>query len=274
MTASPRVLVLRAPGTNCDFETAHAFERAGGIPDRVHINRLLESPALAADYQILCIPGGFSFGDDVGAGRILSRLIQHHLADVIADFHAADKLILGICNGFQVLIQTGIFFPMSSETPPLATLTWNHSGRFEDRWVHLAVAAPQCVFLRGLETMYLPVAHAEGRFVCRDANSLRQLSQQGQLALRYQLPPAASSQTTDTRSERDNGTIPIAYPHNPNGSDDHVAALCDTSGRALGLMPHPERFIDRTQHPRWTREPLPDQGVGLRLFENSVRYFC
>ena len=155
---SPRVLILRAPGTNCDRETAYAFELAGAKTDLVHINRLLESPRLAADYQILCVPGGFSYGDDIAAGRILANQIRHHLQQALAEFKAASKLILGVCNVFQVLIKSGVLLPEDGSGGPLATFTWNDSGKFEDRWVHLSVASENCVFLRGVESLYLPVA--------------------------------------------------------------------------------------------------------------------
>jgi len=160
--AQPRVLILRAPGANCAEETAFGFARAGGAAERLHVNRLLESPARLADYQILCIPGGFSYGDDVAAGRILGNQIRHHLADWLHEFHAAGRLILGICNGFQILIKSGMLLPPGADFSAPATLTWNESGKFEDRWVPLVTAGSKSVFFAGIERMYLPVAHAEG----------------------------------------------------------------------------------------------------------------
>ena len=256
----PRVLVLRAPGTNCDVETAFAFQRAGGKPERVHINRLLEDPRLPSAYQILCLPGGFSYGDDLSAGRILANQIRHHLAETMAEFKAAGKLILGICNGFQILLKSGILLPDDPTTGPVATLAWNDSGKFEDRWVNLAAGTADCIFLNGIQSMYLPVAHAEGKFVTRDRDVLGRLDESGQLALRY--TPTSGS---------DSGDVP--YPDNPNGSLANVAGVCDQSGRVLGMMPHPERHIDPTHHPRWTRGKLTDTGDGLRVFVNAVRYF-
>src|SRR5262245_37954675 len=164
---APRVLILRAPGTNCDGETAFAFETAGARAQTVHLNRLLENPRLADESQILCIPGGFSYGDDICAGRIFGNQMRHHLKETLQSFKEAGKLILGICNGFQVLIKSGVLLPDRADEP-IATLALNASGKFEDRWVNLRVAGPQCVFLRGIDQMYLPVAHAEGRFVARD----------------------------------------------------------------------------------------------------------
>src|SRR5882724_3567087 len=161
---TPRVLILRAPGNNCDQETAFAFQTAGGRPDVVHLNRLLENRGLATDYQILAIPGGFSYGDDISAGRIFANQIRHHLRDCLEEFKAAGKLIIGICNGLQILVKSGVLLPDRADEP-IATLTLNESGKFEDRWVHLRVTGNKCVFLNGIEQMYLPIAHAEGKFV-------------------------------------------------------------------------------------------------------------
>ncbi len=258
--ANPHVLILRAPGTNCDLETEFAFQKAGAATERMHVNRLIENPRVADAFQILCIPGGFSYGDDIAAGRILAGQMRHHLADMLSAFRERKRLILGICNGFQVLIQTGMLVDDNFSTQAQVTLTGNASGKFEDRWVELRVQPSPCVVLAGIERMYLPVAHAEGRFVARDARVLDQLASRNQLALRYACLEAVA-----------NGQVP--YPANPNGSSGDVAGICDATGRVFGLMPHPERFIDRTQHPRWTRESLPDAGDGLRIFQNAVAFF-
>jgi phosphoribosylformylglycinamidine synthase subunit PurQ / glutaminase len=246
---TPHILILRAPGTNCDQETAFAFERAGGKSEILHINRLLENPELFGRFQILCIPGGFSYGDDLAAGRILGSQIQHHLADALAAFKADGKLILGICNGFQVLMKSSVLLEIDPIAGPAATLATNDSGRYEDRWVRLVVGGSKCVFLSGIESTYLPVAHAEGKFVTRDAATLRQLKSQGQCVLRY------------------------VAEDNPNGSVANIAGICDVSGRVLGLMPHPERHIDPTQHPRWTRGEGGTVGEGMQMFLNAVSYF-
>ncbi|NLX53817.1 MAG: phosphoribosylformylglycinamidine synthase I [Planctomycetaceae bacterium] len=258
---TPRILVLRAPGTNCDRETAYAFERAGGQADLVHINRLLENPSLLAEYQVLCLPGGFSYGDDIAVGRILANQIRHHLSETLQAFKAAEKLILGICNGFQVLLKSGVLLPDDPVTGPPATLTWNSSGKFEDRWVRLVTDASHCVFLQGIERMYLPVAHAGGRFVVPDPTRLTQLKNQQQLAVRYCDEQAGVQDTV------------LPFPVNPSGSLANVAGVCDETGRVLGMMPHPERYIDPTQHPRWTRGEYRDPGDGLAIFANAVRYF-
>lgn len=261
---TPRVLVLRAPGTNCDCETAFAFEQAGAAATPLHINQLLDQPDVVREFQILCLPGGFSYGDDVAAGRILANQIRHHLQDTMREFQTAGKLVLGICNGFQVLIKAGILLADDPQGP-LSTLTWNDSGRFEDRWIHLQASHSNCVFLSGIDSMYLPVAHAEGKFMLRDAAKLKQLEVAGQLVLRY----------SDPRSHGPggNGTSSVPYPHNPNGSQANVAGVCDGSGRVFGLMPHPERYTDPTHHPHWTRE-MPEKGDGQAIFENAVRYFA
>jgi len=256
---TPRVLILRAPGTNCDLETAFAFERAGALTELLHINQLLATPERARDFQILCLPGGFSYGDDIAAGRILATQLDRHLHDTLYEFKASDKLILGICNGFQVLLKTGLL--LDDLGPSAATLTWNDSGKFEDRWVHLRAQRGPCVFLQDVDSLYLPVAHAEGKFVARDHASLGILAAQGRLALRYTAGQAP-----------DGGTV--SYPANPNGSEEHVAGLCDATGRVFGLMPHPERHIDPTHHPQWTRRGPVDEGDGLLLFRNAVRYFA
>ncbi len=280
--ATPRICVLRAPGTNCDLETAFAFERAGGQAARVHLFRLLETPDLLAKFQILCVPGGFSYGDDVGAGVVFGRQLRGHLGDAVGEFLQADKLALGICNGFQVLLKAGILpgtkkdsgsrdagSPATGKTSspePQVTLTWNDNGRYTARWVELAVSSPHSVFLRGIERIELPIAHAEGRVAVRDAGLIDQWRESGQLALQY-----ASPCNTNTASGAACGS---RFPANPNGSVADLAGLSDATGRVLGLMPHPERFIDATQHPQWTRRRMSGDGDGLRLFRNAVDYFA
>lgn len=254
--AQPRVLILRAPGANCDGETQFAFERAGGLPERIHINRVRERPNLLQRYQILVIPGGFTYGDDVAAGKILANQLNHFLGDALRQFRDAEKLILGICNGFQVLLKAGLLFP-PDEDGPIASLTANHHGRFEDRWVHLQGNPGKCPFLQECERLYLPIAHGEGNFVCREPWILKGLDQSGQIVLKYV----------------DEHGRPGPFPVNPNGSQGDAAGLCDATGRVLGLMPHPERHVLPTQHPCWTRNGLAAEGDGLRLFRNAVRYF-
>lgn len=272
--AEPRVLVLRAPGTNCDEETAYAFGLAGARADRVHVNRLLDGSLRLADYQILCLPGGFSYGDDIAAGRILGTQLRHHLAGALAEFKAAGKLILGICNGFQILMRSGLLLDDEPPHGPPATLTWNDSRHFEARWVTLRCEPSKAIFFAGLDTLELPVAHAEGRFVVREPSVLKRLEQEGRIVLRYQVGENATQEAaTSTASNAAEPGPRVPYPANPNGSHGDVAGICDATGRVCGLMPHPERFVDELQHPRWRRRRGERQGAGLAVFKNAVRYF-
>lgn len=266
--AAPRVCVVRAPGTNCDQETAFAFESCGGQPERVHLNRLLEDPSALDQYQILCVSGGFSYGDDLGAGVLFASQLRTHLSDTISKFLQADKLVLGICNGFQTLLKAGILpdgavsWQRTAETSVDATLTWNLNGKYTARWVRVKCQSPQNVFLRGLDELDLPIAHAEGRIVVRDPAILEQWNSRGQAAVVY-----VPWKNTDGLSGPD-------WPSNPNGSTADLAGLGDASGRVLGLMPHPERFLFATQHPQWTRRTRQDDsGDGRKIFENAVSYF-
>lgn len=254
-----KVVVLRAAGTNCDYETCYAFYRAGAVVELVHINQLVRGEKKLSPYQILAIPGGFTYGDDIEAGKILANELKYKLKDQIEDFIQQGKLVIGICNGFQVLVKAGLL-PATSGPAALqeATLSGNDSGKFEDRWVYLKpFNADKCVFTRGIkETLYLPVAHAEGKFIPRDPAVLQKLRENRQVIFRYVGPDGN----------------PGGYPWNPNGSVDDIAAICDPTGRVLGLMPHPERHIDPVQHPRWTREGLNNRGDGMLLFDNAIKY--
>jgi phosphoribosylformylglycinamidine synthase I len=247
--AKVRTLILRAPGTNCDVETAFAFEQAGSAVDSAHINQLVRRDRLIADYQILVIPGGFTYGDDVSAGRILANELKLKLGGDIQKFVEGGGLILGICNGFQVLVKAGILPPL--EDGQQLTLAGNDSNRFECRWVYLKINQKSpCIFTKGIDAMYLPIAHGEGKIMA-EKETLRQLN----VVARY----------ADAK-----GDIKAGYPHNPNGSADNIAGICDASGRIFSLMPHPERFINWTQHPRWTREAPRQHGDGLTIFLNAV----
>ena len=249
--ATPRALVLRAPGANCDEEAAFALRTAGAEADRLHVRAVRDTPRRLREYQILVIPGGFSYGDDVAAGKVMALQLQHFLADALRKFRDDEKLVLGVCNGFQTLLKAGLLVP-PDEDGPLATLGLNDSGRYGDRWVDLAVTPGQCPFLTGIERMHVPVAHGEGKFVARKEWILRGLAQSGQVVLRYAGAGAG---------------------YNPNGSQGDVAGVCDATGRVLGLMPHPERHVLPTQHPQWTRRGLQPEGDGLRLFRNAVEFF-
>jgi phosphoribosylformylglycinamidine synthase len=253
----PNALILRAPGSNCDEEAKFAFEQAGAFAEKVHINRLREDPRQLKRYQILVVPGGFTYGDDVAAGKILAVQLQHFLGDALREFRDAGKLILGICNGFQALLKAGLIMP-PDEDGPVATLTNNDRARFEDRWIWLQANPTRCPwFLNGYVRLHVPVAHGEGKFVCREQWILKGLDQTGQICLKY----------VDAEGR------PGDYPVNPNGSQGDAAGVCDATGRVLGLMPHPERHVLPTQHPQWTRHGLAPEGEGLRLFRNAVHFF-
>lgn len=269
--AQPRVLILRAPGTNCDAETAYAFERAGGSAQVLHVSRLIESPTVAREFQILCLPGGFSYGDDIASGRIFAVHLRRALNQELQQFRSDGKLILGICNGFQILLKSGLLLDDADVTQPAATLAWNESGRYTDRWVGLKTSGNKCVVLSGIDHLELPIAHGEGRFVARDAAMLAKLEAAGQLPLRYaeRVQPAASK----SAAAKGGTATKLACHYNPNGSHGDVAGACDSTGRVFGLMPHPERFIDPTQHPQWTRRPYEAVGQGLQIFTNAVKYF-
>jgi phosphoribosylformylglycinamidine synthase I len=256
----PKTLILRTAGTNCDGETAYAFERAGAVVEKVHVNRLVEKPSLLGAYQILALPGGFSYGDDIAAGRILANQIRHHLADGMRRFVAAGKPIIGICNGFQVLVKTELLpGPLAGRTGQTCTLAHNDGGRFIDRWVHLAGRGKKCIWTAGVSAIELPIAHGEGKFVPANDAVRQALWDNDQVALVY----------ADPSGEAVGGQEPF----NPNGSTDDIAGVCDPTGLVFGLMPHPERFVNPLQHPAWTRsESLSEEGQGLQIFRNAVEH--
>ncbi|MAG55566.1 MAG: phosphoribosylformylglycinamidine synthase I [Planctomycetes bacterium] len=255
--AEPRVLVLRAAGINCELETQFAFERAGAPARIMHVNRLLERPDTLNEYGMVVVPGGFSYGDDIAAGKVLAVEISHALGDHFRAFVARGGLMLGICNGFQVLVKTGLLPGVGADGASRhATVTWNDSHRYEDRWVHLTVDAGLCVFApRDRSTLTLPVAHGEGRFTVGADAEIESLAAARQVVFRY----VASDGT------------PPHYPANPNGSMGHVAGICDPTGQVLGLMPHPERALFPWHHPAWTRDGSREEGDGAALFRAAVK---
>lgn len=268
--AKPTTLILRTAGTNCDGETACAFELAGSSTEMVHVNRLLREPAVLDRCQILAIPGGFSYGDDIAAGRILANQIVHHLGDALRAFVDSGRPVIGICNGFQVLVKTdllpGTVSGNNAGAAPTAgrqtaTLTHNDCGRFVDRWVRLAARPSRCVWTADLRpaVIELPVAHGEGKFVPRNEAVRNGLWDNGQVALVYAKEDGAPAQGQ--------------APDNPNGSVDDIAGVCDATGLVFGLMPHPERFVDPIQHPAWTsRRATGKAGDGLQIFANALRH--
>lgn len=253
---SPKVLILRAAGTNCDLETENAFKSVGGAPERVHIGALRSGKAKLMSYDILVIPGGFSYGDDVAAGRILANQVRVYLKD-LRQFIRLGRPVIGICNGFQVLVKAGIL-PTSNTADQTASFTFNESAKFESRWVHLRInTQSSCIFFKGLpEMIELPVAHGEGKLVLRSPRVLEDLKKNKSIAMQYV----------------DDGGKLAGYPYNPNGSIFNIAALSNPEGNCLGLMPHPERFTAIHHHPNWTRQTFMKNGVGLEMFRNAVQY--
>ena len=258
--------MLYGYGLNCDYETAFALNKAGAEAVRVHTTDLLENPGLLWDYHLLAVPGGFSWGDDHGAGVILALRLKLALGSILTEFIAAGRLVIGICNGFQVLVNLGLL-PGLPGRPDVrqAALIPNDCGNFRDAWVHLKAMPSTCVFTRGLDLMELPIRHGEGKFYA-DGPILAELADRGQIALKYATPSGNPAMGR--------------FPHNPNGSLLDIAGICDPTGRVLGLMPHPEAHISALQHPTWTRdketwrrrgEPYPEPaGAGLAFFQNAV----
>lgn len=244
----PRALVLRTAGTNCEAETAYAFDIVGVSADIIHIGALIRRPSMLADYQFVAIPGGFSYGDDVASGRIFANELMSVLGNELTAFVDRGGYAIGICNGFQVLIKSGLL-PRLGDTPQQeATLTHNVGGRYEDRWVRCHAEPGRCAWIpEDCPELELPVAHAEGRFTA-PAAVLDQLEADQRIALRY------------------------AEGDNFNGSDRRIAGVCDASGRVLGLMPHPERFLRFENHPQWTRLPRTREGQGVLMFRAAVRH--
>ncbi len=259
----PKAIILRTAGTNCDYETRYALEKAGADVDLVHVNQLVKDKGLLSSYHIFVLPGGFTYGDDIAAGKVLANQLRHHLLDELTRFVDDGKLVIGICNGFQVLIKMGLL-PGINGTQPSSTneyrqeftLTYNDSNKFEDRWVYLKSFSDKSVFIDKDCLLYVPIAHAEGKFVAGNGGELEALGKSGQIIFKY--------------VDKD-GNI-ANYPWNPNGSLDNIAGVCDSTGRVIGMMPHPERYIEPTQHPRWTREGLKAEGDGIAIFRNAVNY--
>jgi len=253
----PKVLILYGYGINCDNETQYGFELAGAEAEKVHVNQLISGERKLRDYQILAIPGGFSFGDDIGAGKVLATKIKYNLAAEFSEFIKKGKLIIGICNGFQVLVKLGILPGFNGNYDRQeVTLTFNDSGRFEDRWVCLKInQKSKCIWTRGIERLYLPARHGEGKFVSREEKIRERLISQNRIVAQYM---------------DDKGNL-AGYPWNPNGSELNIAGICNETGRIFGLMPHPEAFLFPQNHPRWTREKI-QEGEGLKIFKNAINF--
>jgi phosphoribosylformylglycinamidine synthase subunit PurQ / glutaminase len=260
MKALPKIIVLAGYGLNCEEETARAFEIAGGQADIVHINDLVADKNKLLRYQILAIPGGFSYGDDTGSGRAYANKLKNHLKAQLIEFSSKDKLMIGICNGFQILTHVGLL---------PGALTFNDNNRYTDRWVDLKM--PKATFdtnpwLKGIKYFSLPIAHGEGKFYAGD-DTLKQLKKQNQLSAVYYKGETCGYQDLTP---------------NPNGSLLDIAMITSENGKILGTMPHPERAMFFTQLPHWpllkeklvrAGKPLPKYGPGLQIFKNAVNYF-
>jgi len=269
MSKIVRSIVVTGNGTNCETEMAHACRLAGSdVVDIVHMSDLLYGEKRLDDYHFLNLPGGFLDGDDLGSAKAGANRILHApvagtrelLSDQLARFIDDGKLILGVCNGFQLQVKLGLLPGFDGDyRTQTTTLTFNDSGRFEDRWVYLKVnQLSPCIFTSGIESLYLPVRHGEGKFLTREPRVLERLRAEGRIVLQYS-DPACETPIMD-------------YPANPNGAVDAIAGICNETGRIFGLMPHPEAYLHRTNHPRWTREPLPEEGMGLAIFRNAVSF--
>ncbi|MEE9912123.1 MAG: phosphoribosylformylglycinamidine synthase subunit PurQ [Deltaproteobacteria bacterium] len=268
MANKVKAIILTGNGTNCEMEMAHACKLAGADTfDIVHISELLFGEKRLSDYNFLNLPGGFLDGDDLGSAKAGANRFLHApisggremLIEELLKFINAGGLILGVCNGFQLMVKLGLLPAIAANfTRQSTTLTFNDSGRFEDRWVYLkALAQSPCVFTEGIDLVYYPVRHGEGKFVPESPAILEEIEKKHLVAFQY--CTAEGSATMD-------------YPANPNGSTNAIAAICNETGRLFGLMPHPEAFLHRTNHPRWTREDLPEEGQGLVIFKNAVRF--
>jgi len=253
----PKALILTGYGINCDYETQHAFNIVGADAKRVHINDIIDKIESLEDYHIIAFPGGFSFGDDIASGKVLANKIKFNIFSDLQKFIDDGKVIIGICNGFQSMVKLGILPAFERNyKKQTVTLAFNDSGKFEDRWVYMkANPKSRCIFTKSIDTIYLPVRHGEGKFVANNV-FLQKLNKNNQVALRY---------------VDDKGNL-ASYPWNPNGSLENIAGICDETGRIFGLMPHPEAYLYMTNHPRWTREKIPEEGIGVKVFRNAVEF--
>lgn len=252
----PKVCILRSDGTNCDEELYYAFGKTGSKPEYIQVNQLRDKSKRLKQYQILALPGGFSYGDDIASGKVLAIELISFLKDELKEFINRKGLILGVCNGFQTLVRTGLL-PFNDLGNMNATLAQNESGHFECRWVKIKIENSKCLFLNGSDQILdIAVNHGEGKFFA-SSSTIQKIESQNLVTFRY----------VDK-----NGKQTQQYPQNPNGSLNAIAGICDPSGRILGLMPHPEKFVDITQHPNWRRLPKSTKPHGSIIFENMIRF--
>ena len=273
MTDNVRVAVLFGFGINCDRETAAVFDMVGGTSERLHVNHLVQGNRSLEEFDILAVPGGFSFGDHLGSGRLLGNRLRFALREQLQKFVSSGKPIIGICNGFQALVKTGLLpGPENASLEPdliqRASLTLNNTGRYEDRWVTLEFDSESpCIWTKGIQRIECPVRHGEGRFVMPTEMELDSLSQNHQLTVRYVDP------STELGAGLSDDLLP--FPLSPNGSMRNIAGICDPTGLVFGLMPHPEAFYTMWLHPEHTSMKLSEdewEGSGLQIFRNAVEY--
>jgi len=266
MTKTVKAIVIAGNGTNCEREVAHACRLAGAEADIVHIADLLAGRVKLSDYHFLNLAGGFLDGDDLGSAKAGANRLMYaqvaageaSLAEQLKSFVSEGRLVMGVCNGFQLMVKMGLLPAVGGNFKQSCTLTFNEKGRFEDRWSWLKIDNESpCIYTRGLDHLYLPVRHGEGKFVTDTPETLKSFEEDHLTVLKY-----ADESLQETMN----------YPDNPNGSQGAVAGICDATGRLFGLMPHPEAFVHRTHHPRWTREELPEEGMGLALYRNAVKF--
>jgi len=262
--AKPRVIVLAGYGLNCEDETKFAFELAGASAAIVHINDLVSGAAKLRRFQVMAVPGGFSYGDDIGSGKAYANKLRNHLSKELEEFVSRDTLTAGICNGFQVLTNLNLL---------PGALTFNDNARYTDRWVDLKIEGlpagrqGKSPWLSGIETLTVPIAHGEGKFIA-DEETLKAMSRENSVAARY---------------VKDEICQHLDLPANPTGTTEGIASVTSHNGRVIGIMPHPERAMFFTQLPHWTflkekylreKKKIPTYGPGLKIFKNAVRYFA
>lgn len=267
MAVRPRAVVITGNGTNCEREAAEACRLGGFESSIVHISDLLSGEVILDEFHFLNLTGGFLDGDDLGSAMVQANRFRYarvvgtgeRLAEQLERFIQRGRPILGVCNGFQLMVKMGLLPALDGRQEQVSTLTFNDSGRFEDRWVRLAVDdLSPCIFTRGMGTLSLSVRHGEGKFVVSDPGVMERLESERLIALRY--------------AGRDGRSATMEYPGNPNGSMGAVAGICSPTGLLFGLMPHPEAFLHRVNHPRWTREEMPEEGSGVAFFRNAYKY--
>lgn len=260
----PPILIITGYGLNCEAESKFAWEQAGARPELLHVNDLMADPSGLHKYSGLMFIGGFSFGDHMTSGHVFAHRLRHHLQEELGMFISEGGIIMGVCNGFQIMTKLGLVPGLNGDYfKPSVALMQNDCGVFQNFWIRLKFD-PQspCIFTRGLDAMDLPIRHGEGKLYPKNKATLHALESAGCVPCRY-IDPATGEPTKK-------------FPHNPNGSANAIAGLCDPTGRIFGLMPHPEAFLFPEQHPQWSFRPrgaeTPAHGAGLKLFENAVKY--